>query len=58
MANGNAKSMLATRELARLLNVHINTVGVGATMKYLSLTGLVPEATGVFLGMISLIFLH
>lgn len=26
MANGNAKSMLTTRELARLLNVHINTV--------------------------------
>jgi excisionase family DNA binding protein len=24
--NGNGKSMLSTRELARLLNVHINTV--------------------------------
>ncbi|MGA2158526.1 MAG: helix-turn-helix domain-containing protein [Dehalococcoidia bacterium] len=26
MANGNTKSLLTTRELARLLNVHINTV--------------------------------
>ena len=26
MSNGNGKSLLTTRELARLLNVHINTV--------------------------------
>ena len=26
MTNGNGKSLLTTRELARLLNVHINTV--------------------------------